>query len=125
MALEHENLLEEAQASLRSALAQFEKRRHGLDRPTLMEITLARVLARSGPAHAAEARELLDRTATQMNLKTEAQGHHCWASALLHHAAGDRTGALAAIDRAIALIRFTDFYQRWITDDRAQIAGPA
>jgi tetratricopeptide (TPR) repeat protein len=125
VALEHENLLEEAQASLRSALAQFESRRHGLDRPTLMEITLARVLARSGPAHAAEARAILDRTATQMTLKSEAQGHHYWASALVHHAAGDRAEALAAIDRAIALIRFTDFYKRWLTEDRARIAGSA
>ena len=123
IALEHENRLDEAQARLRSALAErIHEGAHPVSDAVLMEISLARVLARSGPGHAAEARTLLERAAPRLWAGAAVSAHHRWASALLDHAAGDTARALLAMDRAEPRLRYFAIYGPWLKRDRAQMA---
>jgi tetratricopeptide (TPR) repeat protein len=123
LTLEHEGQLAEAQAHLRSALAvRATQGEAGRADAIDTELALARVLARSGAAHAAEARTLLDRTRPYLAPGKTAQGLHVWAAALLELAtAGDTAQALAAMDRAAPMIK-DESYARWIAEDRARLA---
>jgi tetratricopeptide (TPR) repeat protein len=126
-ALEHEGHLDEAQARVRSALAEHTRRGpRAVTEVLVCEMSLARILARSGPGHAAEARALLDRAASRVRPKRWDQGIHLWAGAVLDHAlTRDVARALAALDRAAPMVRGDAIYEPWLARDRARIAKPA